>query len=245
MPVPVAAAIQAAATVASAAIGSSAARKGTQAQVDAQNQALALQQQMYQDQVSRAQPFLQAGQGGVNRMAELLGIGGDTGAAGYGSLGGPFTMETFKADPFYQYSLSQGVKDLERTAAARGGLLSGATIRGYKDVQGREYENAFNRYFTNRANTLAPYQSLSGQGAQVVGNLGGGAQRYATGAGDAFQNAGAARATGYINQANVLNNALMQGSIAYGQYGNPFSRAAAMPTQAVNYQGPMYGGGLA
>lgn len=223
MPVPVAAAIQAAATVASAAIGSSAARKGTQAQVDAQNQALALQQQMYQDQVSRAQPFLQAGQGGVNRMAELLGVGGDTGAAGYGTLGGPFTMETFKADPFYQYSLNQGIKDLERTAAARGGLLSGATIRGYKDVQGKEYENAFNRYYTGRANTLAPYATLGQLGTGTLGTLGTASQQSALGGTSAYGNIGAARASGYGQQADILNQLLNVGAQAYGQSQGPGS----------------------
>ena len=242
MPDPISA--LAAATVGSAAIGSSAASKAARAQANAAGQAAELQKQMFDKQVEMAGPYTGAGEVATNRLMEYLGIGGDKSAAGYGSLGGPFTMETFEKDPFYQYSLNKGIKDLERTAASRGGLLSGATIRGYKNVQGNEYENAFNRYFTNRANTLAPYQSLSGQGAQVVGNLGSAARGYAQGAGDAYQNAGAARATGYINQANVLSNALMQGAGAYGQYGNPFVRTPAMPTQAVNYQGPMYGGGL-
>lgn len=241
MPDPVSAVAMAASTAYSA----NRASKAASAQAKEAGRAADLQKQMFDEQVQMSKPYTGGGEAATNRLMEYLGIGGDKSAAGYGSLGGPFTMETFQADPFYQYSLGQGVKDLERTAAARGGLLSGSTIRGYKGVQGREYENAFNRYYTGRANTLAPLQALSGQGAQVVGNLGGAAQRYAQGAGDAYQNAGAARATGYINQANVLSNALMQGASAYGQYGNPFSRAAAMPTQAVNYQGPMYGGGLA
>jgi len=240
MPNPVAAIAMAAST----AYSSNQASKAARAQSNAAGQAADLQKQMFDKQVEMAGPYTGAGESATNRLMEYLGIGGDKSVAGYGSLGGPFTMETFEKDPFYQYSLNKGIKDLERTAAARGGLLSGSTIRGYKNVQGNEYENAFNRYFTNRANTLAPYQSLSGQGAQVVSNLGTAAQRYAQGAGDAYQNAGAARATGYINQANVLSNALMQGAGAYGQYGNPFVRTPAMPTQAVNYQGPMYGGGL-
>jgi hypothetical protein len=237
-------AIAAVATVASAATKYKSAGKAGEAAAAGYERGAQFNKQMYDDAVARASTQMQAGDAATNRLMELLGVGPNTGAQGYGQFGGPFTMETFKADPFYQYSLGQGVKDLERTAAARGGLLSGATIRGYKDVQGREYENAFNRYYTGRANTLAPYQSLMGTGAQVVGNLGGAAQRYAQGAGDAYQSGGAARATGYINQANVLSNALMQGAGAYGQYGNPFARTPAMPTQAVNYQGPMYGGGL-
>jgi len=220
MPNPVAAIAMAAST----AYSSSQASKAAKAQAGAAQQAADLQKQMFDKQVEMAGPYTGAGEAATNRLMEYLGIGGTPTAAGYGQFGGPFTMETFKADPFYQYSLDQGVKDLERTAAARGGLLSGSTIRGYKNVQGREYENAMNRYFANRAATLAPFQSLSGQGAQTVANLGAGAQRYATGAGEAMMSGGAARATGYINQANVLSNALMQGAGAYGQYGNPFSR---------------------
>lgn len=222
MPDPVTA-VQAAATVGSAAIGSSAARKASQAQQDAAAQSLALQQRMYDEQVARAQPFLQTGGAGVNRMAELLGIGGDTGAAGYGTLGGPFTMETFKADPFYQYSLGQGIKDLERTAAARGGLLSGATIRGYKDVQGKEYENAFNRYYTGRANTLAPYMSLGQLGTNTLGTLGGASQQLASGGTGAYGAMGAARASGYNQQADILNQLLNVGAQAYGQSRGPGS----------------------
>lgn len=222
MPNPVVA-VQAAATIGSAAIGSRAASKATQAQTDAANQSLALQKQMYEEQVGRAQPFLQAGQGGINRLAEYLGVGGDTGAAGYGSLGGPFTMETFQKDPFYQYSLGQGIKDLERTAAARGGLLSGATIRGYKDVQGKEYENAFNRYYTGRANTLAPYMALGQLGTSTLGTLGGASQQLATGGSGAYGAMGAARASGYNQQADILNQLLNVGAQAYGQSRGPGS----------------------
>lgn len=202
--------IAAAATVASALIGSSASRSASRAQQQAAAQDLALRKQIYEEQVARAQPYLQAGAGGVNRLSELLGVGGDTGAAGFGSLGGGFTMEKFQEDPFYQYSLNKGIKDLERTAASRGGLLSGATIRGYKDVQGKEYENAFNRYFTGRANTLAPYMSLGQVGTTALGNVLGAGTSYGQGASDAISGMGNARASGYIGSANALTNAISQ-----------------------------------
>jgi len=242
MPVPAAAAIQAAATVASAAIGSSASSKAARAQSNAAAQDLALRKQMYEEQVARAQPFLQAGQGGVNRLSELLGVGGDTGAAGYGSLGGPFTMETFQKDPFYQYSLGQGIKDLERTAASRGGLLSGATIRGYKGVQGKEYENAFNRYYTGRANTLAPYMSLGQLGSTTLGNLSGASQNYAGGASGAYGTMGAARASNYENQGNILNQLLNVGAQAYGQSQGPGSTTLDQLLPGVTVTGRRYPG---
>jgi hypothetical protein len=202
--------IAAAATVASAVIGSSASRSAANTQARSAERAAQLQKEMFDKQVEMLGPYTGAGQAGTNRLLEYLGIGGDPNAQGYGSLGGGFTMERFNEDPFYQYSLNQGIKDLERTAAARGGLLSGNTIRGYKTVQGKEYENAFNRYFTNRSNTLAPYAGLMNTGVNAVGTLSGAAQNYASGAGDAYMGAGNARASGYIGSANALTNAIGQ-----------------------------------
>lgn len=202
--------IAAAATVTSALIGSSASRSASRAQQQAAAQDLALRKQIYEEQVQRAQPFLTAGTSGTNRLMEYLGIGGDSTAQGYGSLGGGFSIEKFREDPFYQYSLNQGIKDLERTAASRGGLLSGATIRGYKDVQGKEYENAFNRYYTGRANTLAPYMSLGNLGTTALGNVLGAGTAYGQGASEAISGMGNARASGYIGSANALTNAISQ-----------------------------------
>jgi hypothetical protein len=53
-------------------------------------------------------------------------------------------------DPGYGFRFAEGMKGLERSAAARGGLLSGATLKGItrygQDMGSQEYQNAFNRY---------------------------------------------------------------------------------------------------
>jgi hypothetical protein len=47
------------------------------------------------------------------------------------------------------------MKALERSAAARGNLLSGSTLKGVQrfgqDLASQEYQNAFNRYQVERA----------------------------------------------------------------------------------------------
>ena len=67
---------------------------------------------------------------------------------------GDFTMESFQQDPGYAFRLSEGLKALDRTAAARGGLISGSAMKGAmrygQDMASQEYQNAFNRYNQNR-----------------------------------------------------------------------------------------------
>ena len=56
----------------------------------------------------------------------------------------------FEEDPGYKFRLSEGMKALDATAASRGGLLSGNTVRGATDYNqasaSQEYGNAFGRY---------------------------------------------------------------------------------------------------
>jgi hypothetical protein len=82
------------------------------------------------------------------------------------------------------------MKGLERSAAARGGLLSGSTLKGIQrfgqDLGSQEYQNAFNRYQTERNARLNPLQSLAGFGQTSTNQLGAAGQNYATGAGEAL-----------------------------------------------------------
>jgi len=71
-------------------------------------------------------------------------------------------MADFQADPGYAFRMTEGLKALDRQAAARGGLISGAALKasqGYgQDLASQEYMNAFNRFQTNRTNLLNPLQ---------------------------------------------------------------------------------------
>jgi hypothetical protein len=58
-------------------------------------------------------------------------------------------------DPSYAWRLAEGEKALQGSAAARGGLLSGATLKGISDyaqnAASQEYNNAFNRFSGDRS----------------------------------------------------------------------------------------------
>ena len=225
------------AVVGSAIIGSNAASKASGAQSAAASQSADVSKQISDQQIALAreqfaanvglqEPFRQAGMKGQNRLMDVLGLSGNTGAQGYGSAARDFSMSDFQADPGYAFRLSEGTKALERSAAARGGLLSGATgkalTRFSQDYGSQEYTNAFNRYQTNRANLLQPLQSLAGQGqstANTIGNYGQtmvgdinqSLSNYGTNASNALIGGANARASGYVGQANALSSALGTG----------------------------------
>jgi hypothetical protein len=72
----------------------------------------------------------------------------------------------------------------------------------------QEYQNAFNRYQTNRANQLNPLGNLLTSGQAAASNQAAAAGNYGTQAGGNITGAGAATAAGQVGSVNALTNAL-------------------------------------
>jgi hypothetical protein len=199
--------------------GSNASSKAADAQTNSADQTLALQKQMFDEQNRLNAPFREAGLAGQNRLMDLLGLSQNTGAAGYGSAAQNFGMSNFTADPGYQFRLDQGQKAIERSAAARGGVLSGAAVKAAADYnQGsasQEYNNAYNRFQSDRSGILNPLQSLSGQGQSATNQLSANAGNYGQNASNLITQSGNARASGYVGSANAITGGIGQGINAY------------------------------
>ena len=169
-------------------------------------------------------------------------------APGFGKYARDFGMEDFQQDPGYAFRMSEGLKALDRQAAARGGLISGAALKGAQrfgqEAASQEYTNAFNRYQTNRANQLQPLQSLMGTSQTAANTLGNAAGNYAQGAGEAYMGAGNARASGYIGGANALTGALNQGFNMYQDQQYLNSRRPFNPNPTGYTPGGSYGSNL-
>ena len=223
----IAAGVGAVGKIAGGAIASSGAKKAAAAQEQAARDAQAAQERMFQKQIELQEPFRQAGLTAQQQIMQLLGIGGDQGAPGYGSLAKPFGKDQFEQDPGYAFRQSEGMKALERSAAARGGLLSGSTMKGIQrfgqDLASQEYQNAFNRYQVERAARLNPLQSLMGSGQSSANVLTGAAGQMGQNEATNLYNAGAARASGYVGSANALSNAL--GGIGQMAFQAPMANA--------------------
>ena len=188
-----------------------AARDAADAQLQASREANALQQRMYEEGVARQQPFLQGGTEDYNRLRSLM-------------SGGPGAAQQFlQMDPGYGFRLSEGLKALDRQAAARGGLISGGALKAAQrygqDVASQEFGNAYGR--------LASLAALGPQAAGVANALG---QNYANQSGQntmaggqaaaqGILGAANARASGYMGMANSLSGALGQ-YLNYGQNQN-------------------------
>ena len=113
--------------LASGLMGASTAKSAAQTQADAARYAADLQYKIFQEQKGLQEPYRQAGLTAQNQLLTYLGLPGGTQGADYGKWNRPFGMSQFQADPGYAFRLSEGMKALEASRAAKGGLLGGAT----------------------------------------------------------------------------------------------------------------------
>lgn len=125
-------------------------------------------------------------------------------------------------DPGYQFRLKQGQNALESSAAARGSLNSGATMKALQrygqDFGSNEYQNAYGRMSqlanmglnagTNMSNAAGNYGQSMNQNAVGLGNAVSGNM---TGLGNA-------QASAQIAQANRSSNLLGQGITGAAMY---------------------------
>lgn len=146
------------------------------------------QQAMFERMWNALEPYREAGVYGVNQLQRLLEEGP-----------GEFT-----GDPGYRFRVGEGTKSIERSAAARGGLLSGRTgkalTRYGQDVASGEYQNFLNRYYQK----LNPYMALAGTGQQATTTGAGMGMQTAQNVGQNYLAGGQARASAYMAPKNFL-----------------------------------------
>jgi hypothetical protein len=147
----------------------------------------------------------------------------------FGSLNKQFGAGDFNADPGYQWRLAQGQKGIDRSMAARGGLLSGAAVKASADYnQGaasQEYGNAYNRF----------NQDQNSQYNRLAGMIGTGqhAADYAGGLGSNLSSNNANLRAG--NALNVGNNLIQGANARAGGYMVQGRAASNMANEASDY----------
>ena len=164
-----------------AATSAAAADRAAELQRESAREATDLQRRVYEEDVARQQPYYQAG---VNALAQVQNLAGQElpqfryggeqpGAFQYGGeqpAAFKFDPSQVQIDPGYQFRLSEGLKALERSAAARGGLLSGATgkalTRYGQEMGSQEFQNAYGRAMDR---SLAEFESARQREAEQYG----------------------------------------------------------------------------
>jgi len=191
-----------AAIIGSSLLGASSSRSAANTQAQAAREAGDVQREIFERQVELGKPYREAGEAALNKLIPL--------ATEYT----PFGMQQFQADPGYGFRMSEGMKALERSAAARGGLLSGGTGKALQrfgqEMGSQEYQNAFNRYQAERQARLNPLQSLAGVGQTAAQNLAGQAGQFGSNLAETMGAGAQARASGYMGAANAITGGLGQ-----------------------------------
>ena len=196
------------AIIGSAVLGAASSRSAAKTQAGAADRAAQLQQEQFERTNELQAPFREAG---VRALPELEAASRYT----------PFGMNQFNADPGYAFRLSEGQKQLDRMAAIRGGQISGSSLKAAarfgQDLGSQEYQNAFNRYQTERSARLNPLQSLAGVGQTATNQLGAAGRDYGSSAGSIMSGQG-------INSANALLAGQQARSSSYGQLGSALGK---------------------
>jgi hypothetical protein len=205
--------IGAIASVAGSLIGSKGAKDAASTQAAAADRASEMQYRMFQEQAAMQKPWREAGENALGFVREGIQPGG--------RFMQDFSMEQFQADPGYGFRLSEGLKALDRQAAARGGLISGAALKGAarygQDMASNEYTNAFNRFRLERGDQFNRLAGVAGIGQTAVNQLGQQSAQLGGQIGSNMIGAGNARASGYMGSTNAIAGGLGNAVNLYNQ----------------------------
>ena len=215
-----------AAIAGSAVVGALSSRSAAKTQASAADRASDMQYRMFQEQSELQRPYREAGENALGFLREGVQPGG--------RFMQDFGMDQFQADPGYGFRLSEGLKALERQAAARGGLISGAALKAAgrygQESAANEYANAFNRFRLERGDQYNRLAGVAGTGQTAVNQLGQQSAQLGNQMGSNMIGAGNARASGYMGSANAIAGGVGQGTNMY------------MGNQLMNRAFPMQGG---
>lgn len=213
----------------SAVVASNSASDATSVQRDAANQATAVSQGQYGQTREDLAPYRQAGAQALGQITSQL-----------PDLTRSFSLADFQNDPGYQFRMDEGQKALERSAAARGGLNSGATLKALtrygQGVASDEYNTAYNRFNTDRSNRFNRLASVAGIGQTGTNTTVAAAQNNASNIAGNINAAGNASAANSIAQGNNINSAIGNGMNTWlnSQYMNRNTQSYSNPSSNWN-----------
>ena len=134
-------------------------------------------------------------------------------------------MNAFTASPGYDFRRTEGMRGIERTAAARGGAFSGNALRALTDFN----SNLASGEFGNYVNQLSNIAGLGQNATNATATFG---QNAANTQGQNALYAGNARASGIENQGNIYGQAInglggIAGYTAQNRAPNPYGGTGA------------------
>lgn len=183
--------------------------------LEATDKSIGFQREMFDYGKEVSAPFIETGTQALGRLSDVF-------------LDNDFSG--FEESPGYQFAFDEGRRALERGAASRGLLNSGATGRALVDygtgMASQEFGNWANRLASLAGIGQATAGQQAGIGAQVGANLGNTAQQGGFGAGTAAASglvgAANARAAGQQQFAQGIGGAFGAAEQGINRLGDPF-----------------------
>lgn len=209
-----------AAILGSAVIGAGASMLGSSEQAGGYGAAAALQAQAQMEAIdeNRRQfnlmredlaPYRETGVTALEELGRLYGVGRD-GLLSEDDM--TMARERFMATPGYDFRYSEGLKALDRSAAARGGLRGGAHSKDLLAYGQGMATAEFGNYANRLASLAGVGQSATNTGVaaggQISGNISNAMLSGAQMQGASLAGAATARASGYTGAANALGGAV-------------------------------------
>ena len=181
---PIGAVIGGVATLGGALLGSSSAKKAANAQEAGARYAADLQDKQFQQTRQDFAPWREAGGQAIGQGLAMIQPGYD-----------------HTTSPGYQFRFDEGMRGIENSAAARGMLGSGGTLKDLvrfgQGVAADDYNQQFNRTMAIAAGGQQANATTGSLGAMAAQN-----------AGNAYMQAANAKASGYAGQAQAWGGAL-------------------------------------
>jgi hypothetical protein len=188
-----AAALGAAGSVAAGAIGANAAGEAARVQAESADKALGVQQKANEQARADAMPWLKAGEEALNQYMGELGLSEEAKA-------GTFESQ-FQKTPGYDFQVSEGEKGVVGNLAALGMRKSGAALKALTRFRQGLADQSYGNYLTRVGD-------VAGMGKDQVNTTNALSINSANNQASTIQDAGAARASGYVGAANSWSNAL-------------------------------------
>ena len=199
----------AAAMVGAAAVGaagsaysSKKAGKAAKSQAASADKASEMQWDMYDQTRKDLEPYAAAGKTSLDQLMSQMGAGG--------YFNQTYTGQDTYNDPSYQFRLNEGLKGVESSAAARGGLLSGATLKALNnyasDYASQEYSNAYNRFNADQTNQYNRLSNVVGMGQNAAAQQGNAGMQTAQAVANNTMAGANATAAGQVANANIWSN---------------------------------------
>jgi hypothetical protein len=219
------------AIVGGAVIGGVASNMAAGKQASAANNATDLQSQQWETTQQNLAPYLKLGTSSMNPLLQAMGYTTTKDSDGNysitGTNSGNILQQQFKAPtaadaastPGYQFTLQQGLKATQNSAAARGLGTSGAALKGasnyatgladstYNDVYNRAL-STYNANYTSAANNASRLQGLVSNGQNAAATNGSLGAATANNIGNTLMAGANASAAGTVGTANALSGAM-------------------------------------